>query len=76
MHEQLVAFDRHGVVEILEAASLSIASAGSFFHLQANVNANCGVDINPGSPSNNACYFQPNTFCGSNQVCIEMQTPV
>jgi hypothetical protein len=73
----LVAFSEHGVVEIMDQELLASVGAGGLFETEVNANGICGSEINTScNGSNTGCVASPNTACGSNQVCSEVDSPV
>jgi len=78
MQSQIVSFDSHGIVSILDADVLAVVNGGGFFETEANLNGVCGgSEVNTSCRgSNSACLASPNTFCSSNQVCTEVDSPV
>lgn len=74
---ELVAWGEHGEVLLLEEELLAAVGGGGLFESEVKVNGVCGSEINTSCyGSNSACVASPNTMCGSNSVCSEVDSPV
>jgi len=77
MSNSIVSIDRHGIVEVLDEAMLEVVNGGGFFETTVHANGVCQSEVNTSCRgSNTGCVASPNTFCSSNQVCAEADTPV